>query len=134
MADKPIRLDKWLWACRFYKTRSAAKQEIDGGKVRVNELKVKPSREVKVGDLVRFRQGWDEKVVEVVALSDQRRGAPAAQQLYRETAQSVACREKIAAERKAARGSFLASDTKPNKKQRRQIHRFKRVQDQSTDQ
>jgi len=123
-----VRIDKWLWACRFYKTRSVAKQEIDGGKVRVNGTKSKPSREIKVGDEVRFRQGWDEKIVKVLKLSDQRRGAPEAQELYEETEESINAREKNAAERKAAKGSLLVSDIRPNKKQRRQIHRFKRIQ------
>ena len=123
-----VRVDKWLWACRFYKTRSVAKQEIDGGKVRVNGDKAKPSREIKVGDEVQFRQGWDEKTVTVLELSDQRRGAPEAQKLYDETEKSIETRKKNAADRKAARGSMLVSDMRPNKKQRRQIHRFKRIQ------
>lgn len=127
MADQSIRLDKWLWACRFYKTRSLAKQEIDGGKVKINGHKAKPSKEVNLGDLVQFRSGWDERTVKVKALSDQRRGAPEAQLLYEETQDSLDERAKRAAERKAARGSMLISDARPTKKQRRQIHRFKRI-------
>lgn len=123
-----VRLDKWLWACRFYKTRSLAKQGIDGGKVKINGVKAKPSREIKVGDEIKLRQGWDDKIVKVMKLSDQRRGAPEAQELYEETLDSINAREKNAAERKAVRGSMLISDIRPNKKQRRQIHRFKRVQ------
>ena len=72
-----------------------------------------------------IRQGWDDKTVEVIALSDKRRGAPEAALLYRETEDSIAEREKRAAERKAFRGSDLISDRRPTKKQRRQIHRFK---------
>lgn len=128
MSEVGVRIDKWLWACRFFKTRSLAKQDIDGGKVRINGVKTKPSREVSVGDLVSFRQGWDEKVVVVMKLSDQRRGAPEAQTLYEETEDSLKAREKLAAERKATRGAALISDVRPNKKQRRQIHRFKRIQ------
>jgi ribosome-associated heat shock protein Hsp15 len=126
MAEPSVRIDKWLWACRFYKTRSLAKQEIDGGKVRVNGARAKPSREIKPGDEIKFRAGWDEKTVVVKALSDQRRSAPEAQELYEETEASIKEREDRAAERKAARGAFLVSDTRPTKKQRRQIHRFKR--------
>jgi len=126
MAEKTVRIDKWLWACRFYKTRSLAKQEIDGGKVRINGDRAKPSREVKIGDEVRLKAGWDERTVLVSELSEQRRGAPEAQKLYEETAASIKEREERAAERKASRGSFLVSDSRPTKKQRRQIHRFKR--------
>ena len=127
MNSASVRLDKWLWACRFFKTRSLAKQEIDGGKVRVNGTKTKPSREVKIGDKIHFRAGYDEKVVTVILLSDQRRSAPEAQKLYEETPESILQREKNAAERKAARGAYLISDERPTKKQRRQIHRFKRI-------
>lgn len=126
MAEKTVRIDKWLWACRFYKTRSLAKQEIDGGKVRINDIRAKPSREVKIGDEVRLKAGWDERTVVVRELSEQRRGAPEAQKLYEETEASIKEREERAAERKASRGSFLVSDARPTKKQRRQIHRFKR--------
>jgi len=122
-----VRLDKWLWACRFFKTRSMAKQEIDGGKVRINGIKVKPSREVQIGDNVSFKQGWDEKTVEILKISDQRRGAPEAQTLYQETSESIQLREENAAKRKAA-GVSVLSENRPTKKQRRQIHRFKRIQ------
>ena len=128
MSEARVRIDKWLWACRFYKTRSLARQEIDGGKVRINGAKAKPGREIKAGDEIQFRQGWDERTVRVLIISDQRRGAPQAQTLYEETRESLQQREKNAAERKAARGSFLISDNRPTKKQRRQIHRFKRIQ------
>lgn len=125
-SDK-VRLDKWLWACRFFKTRSIAKQEIDGGKVRVNGTKTKPSRDIQIGDSVSLKQGWDDKTVKVLKISDQRRGAPEAQTLYDETKESIDAREKNAAQRKAGGGSIL-SEARPTKKQRRQIHRFKRIQ------
>ena len=128
MADASVRVDKWLWACRFYKTRSLARRKIDGGKVRINGVKAKPGREVKVGDGIQLHQGRDEKTVRVLKLSDQRRGAPEAQLLYEETGDSLAAREKNADERKAARGSMPVADVRPNKRQRRQIHRFKRIQ------
>lgn len=124
-SDEKLRLDKWLWAARFFKTRSLAKAAIEGGKVHLNGQRVKVSKEIAVGDQLQIRQGWDEKTVDVVQLSDQRRGAPQAQLLYRETAQSVARREADAAARKAAGGMIDRPATRPTKKQRRQIHRFK---------
>ena len=120
-----LRLDKWLWAARFFKTRSLAKAAIEGGKVHLGGQRVKVSREIQVGDTLQIRQGWDERVVEVLALSDQRRGAPEAQSLYRETDDSIAKREAAAAARKAAGGMIDRPATRPTKKQRRQIHRFK---------
>jgi ribosome-associated heat shock protein Hsp15 len=120
-----LRLDKWLWAARFFKTRSLAKAAIEGGKVHLGGQRVKVSREISVGDTLQIRQGWDEKVITVKALSDQRRGAPEAQALYEETAESVEKREAEAAARKAAGGMIDRPATRPTKKQRRQIHRFK---------
>ena len=125
MSMSNVRIDKWLWACRFYKTRSLAKQSIDGGKVKVNDVRAKPSRDLQIGDLVQFRQGWDERTVKVIKISDQRRGAPEAQKLYEETEESVSEREKNALRRKAGGDALLVSDRRPTKKQRRQIHRFK---------
>lgn len=120
-----LRLDKWLWAARFFKTRSLAKAAIEGGKVRLDGQRVKVSKEIGVGDILQVRQGWDEKTVVVQALSDQRRGAPEAQALYRETAESLEKREAEAAARKAAGGMIERPAHRPTKKQRRQIHRFK---------
>ena len=120
-----LRLDKWLWAARFFKTRSLAKAAIEGGKVRLDGQRVKVSKEISVGDTLQVRQGWDEKVVVVEALSDQRRGAPEAQALYRETEESLDKREAEAAARKAAGGMIERPAHRPTKKQRRQIHRFK---------
>jgi ribosome-associated heat shock protein Hsp15 len=130
VADKPqtsgkLRLDKWLWAARFFKTRSLAKAAIEGGKVQLGGQRVKVSREINAGDTLHIRQGWDEKVVEVLALSDQRRGAQEAQLLYEETAASIARREADSAARKAAGGMIDRPAHRPNKKQRRQIHQFK---------
>jgi len=120
-----LRLDKWLWAARFFKTRSLAKQAIEGGKVQLDGQRVKVSKEITVGDSLRLRQGYDEKEVLVLALSDQRRGAPEARQLYQETGDSIARRESQAAARKAAGGMLHRPETRPTKKQRRQIQRFK---------
>ncbi|MBT4833242.1 MAG: RNA-binding protein [Porticoccaceae bacterium] len=118
-----VRIDKWLWAARFYKTRGLAKAAIEGGKVQIDGQKSKPSRPVEVGIHMSIRQGLDTRIVEVIAISKHRRGAPEAQKLYRETEDSIAQREKLAAERKAFNISTPSSE-RPNKKQRRQIHRF----------
>ncbi len=120
-----LRLDKWLWAARFFKTRSLAKQAIEGGKVQLDGQRVKVSKEISVGDELHIRQGWDDKQVTVLALSDQRRGAPEARLLYEESAESIRRREETAAARKAAGGMLHRPETRPTKKQRRQIHRFK---------
>ena len=123
-SDK-LRLDKWLWAARFFKTRSLAKAAIEGGKVQLGGHRVKVSKEISTGDTLHVRQGWDEKVVQVLALSDQRRGAQDAQLLYEETVASIAKREADNAARKAAGGMIDRPAHRPNKKQRRQIHQFK---------
>ncbi len=123
-----VRIDKWLWAARFFKTRSLAKQAVEGGKVQSQGQKLKPSKEITTGLMLTVRQGYDDKTVEVLALSEQRRGAPEAALLYRETPESIAEREERAAQRKAGMGSYLISDHRPTKKERRQIHRFQREQ------
>lgn len=119
-----LRIDKWLWAARFYKTRALAKQAIEGGKVHCDGGRVKASKEIGVGAVIQIRQSTDEKIVEVLALSDKRRGAPEAQALYQETAASITARETLAQQRKSQPNEW-ASEGKPNKKQRRAIHRFK---------
>jgi len=118
-----VRIDKWLWAARFFKTRSLAKTAIEGGKIQIDGVKAKASRQLELGAILTIRQGLDTKTVVVTALSDQRRGAPEAMLLYSETAESVVLREENAAKRKAINNASV-SDGKPNKKQRRQIHRF----------
>ncbi len=120
-----VRIDKWLWAARFFKTRSLAKQAIEGGKVHADGQRVKPSKDITVNQMLTIRQGWDVKTVVVTALTDQRRGASEAAQLYRETAQSLALREQRAAERKTVHGMKNDTQRRPTKKQRRQIHRFR---------
>ena len=127
MADaiKKVRLDKWLWAARFFKTRSIAKQAIEGGKVHYNGARVKVSKEVEMGALLKIRQGWDEKVVEILLLSDQRRNADIAQSLYAETPESLTKRELNAQMRKQLNQGQIAPERRPDKKNRRMIHRFK---------
>ncbi|HGF7235928.1 TPA: ribosome-associated heat shock protein Hsp15, partial [Vibrio cholerae] len=91
-----VRLDKWLWAARFYKTRSLARNMVEGGKVHYNGQRAKPSKSVEIGAQITLRQGHDEKTVIIEKISDQRRGAPEAQQLYRETSESITKRERNA--------------------------------------
>ncbi len=120
-----VRLDKWLWAARFFKTRSLAKQAIEGGKVHCNGARCKSSREIEIGTVLEIRQGWDEKTVLVKGLSDKRGSAPQAALLYQETAESIENRELQAAQRKAMQISNPHSSRRPNKQDRRLIHRFK---------
>lgn len=122
-----IRIDKWLWAARFYKTRNLSKQAIDGGKIHCDGQRIKPSKEVTLGLVLTIRQDLDEKTIVVKALSGQRRGAPEAALLYDETEESKALREKRTAERKAGLGNYIISDHRPSKKERRHIHRFQRI-------
>jgi len=124
-----VRIDKWLWAARFYKTRSLAKQAIDGGKVHCEGQKVKPSKDICVGQTLTLRQGWDEKTIAVLVLSEQRRGAPEAQLLYAETEDSIRRRETETEQRRILRGPGVHSDHRPSKKERRQIHRFQNIND-----
>lgn len=124
-APQAVRLDKWLWAARFFKTRSLCKDAIDGGKVSYNGSKGKASRNVEIGALIGIRVGWDEKVVKIKDISGQRRGAPEAQLLYEETPQSIEKREKRALENKSFGGRIM-SDHKPNKKERRDIKQLKK--------
>lgn len=126
-----VRLDKWLWAARFFKTRSLAKQAIEGGKVHYDGQRSKVSKEVEIGALLTIRQGWDQKEVEILLITDQRRGFTEAQLLYRETSASEEKRALQSEQRKALRDLGLSSvNEKPTKKQRRQIHRFKQDRDE----
>ncbi|WP_025342185.1 ribosome-associated heat shock protein Hsp15 [Mannheimia varigena] len=120
-----VRLDKWLWAARFYKTRTIAKAMIEGGKVHYNGQRAKVSKAVEIGATIKLRQGNEEKEVEVLALSDQRRGAQEAQLLYQETEKSVKLREAMAFARKANALSMPHPDRRPNKKERRDLIKFK---------
>ena len=116
-------MDKWLWAARFFKTRALAKAAIESGKVHCRGERCKPSKEPRVGDELQIRVGLEERTVEVKALSVVRGGAPQAQLLYAETAQSIAKREHAAAMRKSG-AMGITTEGKPTKKQRRQLHQF----------
>lgn len=121
-----VRIDKWLWAARFFKTRALAKKAIEGGKVHYNGARVKTSKTVEPGALIKVPQGWDLWEIEVLAISDQRRGAPEARELYRETPGSQARREREAESRRLANQAMSAPHGRPDKKQRRDIQRFQR--------
>lgn len=117
-----MRVDKWLWVARFFKTRSLAKAAIEGGKVHHAGDRVKVSKDVRVGMELSIMQGFEKKTVVIQALAEQRGPAPVAQQLYSETEVSLARRELIAAQRKL--NNLARPDHKPNKRDRRQIHKF----------
>ncbi len=120
-----LRIDKWLWAARFFKTRSLAIAAIESGKVLINEVRVKPAKSVDVGDAIALRLGPYQFVVEVLGLSDKRGPAPQAQKLYKETEESVKRREELAFERKAQAQIVERGEGRPTKKDRRDIERFK---------
>ena len=121
-----VRLDKWLWAARFFKTRAQAAEAIEGGKVQVAGERVKRAKLVQAGDELRVRLGPYEHVVLVRAVSERRGPAPVAAQLYEETAESKAAREAMAAQLKAESPLFSYGQGKPSKKDRRAIDRFRR--------
>jgi len=117
-----VRLDKWLWAARFYKTRALSAEAIDKGQVRVNGQVAKASREPRVGDTIEFRQGHDLRAVVVRGLSTVRGSAPVAQQLYEETSESVARRSAMAEQRRLAPEPALSQPMgRPTKRDRRSL-------------
>ena len=120
-----IRIDRWLWAARFYKTRSRAKVAIVGGKIVVNGAKAKPSREVRVCDNLSIRRGNDEIDIVVVALSDQRGPANVAQALYSETSDSIERRAALKAQRRMERAGLRMPKSRPSKRDRRHLMRMK---------
>ncbi len=125
-ADK-VRIDKWLWAARFFKTRSMAAQAVSGGKVHANGARIKPARMVQVGDELRIRRGELEFVVNVVGVSDKRRPAKEAQLLYEETAASIRQREELRERKRLeAAGRMYGPMKRPDKRARRQIRSFTR--------
>jgi ribosome-associated heat shock protein Hsp15 len=123
-----VRLDKWLWAARFYKTRALAADAIDGGKVEVNGERARRARLLGVGDQVRVRKPPFEQVVAVRGLSEQRGPAPVAATLYEETAESQRAREATAAQLKALGPPVFRERGRPSKKERRDIERWRRGQ------
>jgi ribosome-associated heat shock protein Hsp15 len=120
-----MRLDKWLWAARFFKTRSLASRACELGRVQSNGQPVKPSREVRIGDLLQVKNDSGDFQVEVMVLSEMRGPAPVAQMLYHETDASRELRLKLAAERKAMPRFETSPKTKPSKRDRREIDRLR---------
>lgn len=122
-----VRADKWLWAARFFKTRTLAKEAIESGKVQMNGSKIKVSKELQVGDTLAIRQGHatklEEKIITIKVLSENRGNATIAQTLYTETSESIANRAFMAEQRKL--DNLARPNTRPNKKERRELVKFK---------
>ena len=127
-AVESVRIDKWLWAARFFKTRSAATDAVAGGRAHVNGVRVKPAKEIRCGDTVEVTVGRVRRTVRVAALGDRRGPAEAAAALYEETPDSVAARERAALERRLAQplGSDLGA--RPTKLDRRRLEALRRAQ------
>jgi ribosome-associated heat shock protein Hsp15 len=123
--EDKTRVDKWLWAARFYKTRSLAAEAVAGGKIQVNGERVKRAKPLQIGDEIRIRQGAYEHHVVVRELSGQRGPAARALQLYEETAESRAAREAMALQLKSLHSAFVPDRGRPTKKDRREINRLK---------
>jgi len=119
-----VRIDKWLWAARFFKTRSLASKAVSGGHVSLNGNRVKPSRSVQVGDILVVRRNYIEFTIEVLALSEKRGPAKIAQSLYEETAQSIAKREMLAEQRRILKLQGKPPERRPEKRERRKIRQF----------
>lgn len=128
MKEKPVaavRLDKWLWAARIYKTRALAREMIEGGKVHYNGQRSKPGKVVELNATLTIRQGNDERTIVVNDITEQRRPASEAVALYEETAESIEKREKMALARKMNALTMPHPDRRPDKKERRDLMRFK---------
>jgi ribosome-associated heat shock protein Hsp15 len=120
-----LRIDKWLWAARFYKTRSLASEAVDGGKVELNGARVKPAKEVRVGDELHIRLGPYEHHVVIRGLSDKRGPASVARALFEETPESIAAREKLREDHRLAPALFVYEEKgRPTKKDRRALTEF----------
>jgi ribosome-associated heat shock protein Hsp15 len=120
--QETVRLDVWLWAIRFFRTRALAKQAIEGGKVKIGGAAGKPAKLLRVGDRLEITRGQDRYEIEVVTPSTQRGSAPQAQQCYRETEESRTARESAAQQRQMANAGYAKPPTKPDKRARRLIH------------
>lgn len=129
MSASPVRIDKWLWAARFFKTRSLAARACELGRIQSKHQPVKPAREVRLGDLLEIKNDSGDFEVTVLALSEVRGPATVAQTLYEETAASRELRLKLAAERKAMRDFTPAPSARPTKRDRRRIIQFRSGRD-----
>lgn len=123
--SRTVRIDKWLWAARFFKTRAQASKACDLGRIRSNEIEAKPARDVRVGDMLRIKNEGGEFQVEVLQLSEMRGPAAVAQNLYRETEASKEQRLREAAERKAMQQFAPIPERRPSKRDRRRIIQFR---------
>ena len=123
-----VRIDKWLWAARFYKTRTAATDAVTGGRVHVNGVRVRPAKDVRVGDMIEARVGFVERTVVVNGIADRRGSAAVAATLYEETAESIADRERLVAERRLSRPLGADLGTRPTKQARRRIEALRKAQ------
>lgn len=124
MNTEKLRIDKWLWAARFFKTRSLAAEAVAGGKVHVNGHRVKPARAITAGDVLEIRRGLEEFVVVVEGLNDRRGPAKVASQLYCETPESIAAREDRAAQRKFERMGVRIDEHRPSSRDRRMARKI----------
>lgn len=120
-----VRIDKWLWAARFFKTRALASKACDLGRIRSNEIEAKPARDVRIGDMLRVKNEGGEFHVEVLAVSDIRGPAAVARTLYRETQESIGRRQREQAERKAMQQYAPLPERRPSKRDRRRIIQFR---------
>ena len=138
----PVRLDRWLWAARFFKTRAQAKAAIEGGKVAListsggrspgQAAKPKVSKEINVGDVLTIRRGWSLHTVTVTGLSEQRGSASQAANLYQETAESIEAREAERARRRMENAGLRVPPTRPTKRDRRALQRLKELPEESS--
>lgn len=120
-----MRLDKWLWAARFFKTRSLSSDAVDGSKVKLNGVATKPAKDVKVGDRLNIRAGDQDWEVLIQGLNDQRRPAPEAQLLYAETSESIERRARVIELRRLAPTPVIEHKGRPTKRDRRQLSRIR---------
>jgi ribosome-associated heat shock protein Hsp15 len=123
--DKSVRLDKWLWAARFFKTRSVAREAVSGGKVHLNGNRAKPGRTLNIGDVLRIQRGDDEYIINILELGQRRGPAVVARTLYEETEDSLLKREKLTEQRKLEHEQHATRERRPDKRQRRKLVRFK---------
>ena len=123
--DSSVRLDKWLWAARFFKTRSIAREAVSGGKVHLNGNRAKPGRSLNLGDELKIQRGQEEYTIKVVDLCARRGPASVAQTYYEESEESRVKRERLAAERKLEHQKNATRERRPDKRERRRIVRFK---------
>ena len=128
--DSSVRLDKWLWAARFFKTRSIAREAVSGGKVRLNGNRAKPGRALNIGDELKIQRGLDEYTINVLELSVRRGPATVARTFFDESDESRLKREKLIEERKLEYQKNATRERRPDKRQRRKIVRFKNKFDQ----